>query len=330
MINTSFKIYDPVAQLVATGAGSGGGLPLTGGALSGNLTMTFPTKIQQSQAPSVGDDLVNKTYADGLVVGSPFLPLVGGTLVGNVSVASPNTIQQSQAPSVGDDLVNKTYADGSYQAKKPAAVANNVAFFGSGPDVGQTIDSGYSVDTVLANQPSNTTLWPSSRMIGSLQYGADVYKSTASVTITSGSSTRAFSSGNSTVGPSTWPNLGSTFSLASTGIATISNSLQYTTYFRLIFSANSLSDSALGYGTLNCQFQDENGPTLLGVVKTLKVFPSPPSSFCTCVYFSVLIAILPVETFNFSVLLTNSGSNDVTIDSNLQEDPSLLIIERVA
>ena len=326
----SFKIYDPVAQLVASGAGSGGGLPLTGGALSGNLTMTFPAKIQQSQAPSVGDDLTNKAYVDGLVAGGPFLPLAGGTLVGNVIMGSPNKIQQNQAPSVGDDLVNKTYADGFYQAKKPAAVANNVAFFGSGLDFGQTIDSGYSVDTVLTNPPSNTTLWPSSRIIGSLQYGAAVYKSSASVTITTGNSVRAFSSGNENVGPAIWPDIGSTFNLAATGIATISNALQYTTYFRLIFTANSLSDSTLAYGILKCQFQNESGPTPFGVVKTLRVFPNPPLSFCTCVYFSALIGILQFSTFNFSVLLTNSGSNDVTIDPDFPEDLSLLIIERVA
>jgi hypothetical protein len=280
---TSFKIYDPVAQLVASGGGSGG-LPLTGGSLSGNLTMTFPAKIQQNQEPSVGNDLVNKTYTDG-----------------------------------------------AYQAKKPSAVANNVALFGSGTDAGQTIDSGFSVDSVLANPPANTTLWPSSRIIGSLQYGAGVYKSTAALTIGAGVSVRAFSSGNANVGPTIWISIGSTYSLDVSGIATISNSLQYTTFFRLIFSANSLSESANNYGSLQCQFQNEPGLTPFGVLKTLKVFPPPPSAFCTEVYLTALVGIAPFSAFQFSVLLTNPGGiNSVTIDPTSPDDPSLLVIERIS
>jgi hypothetical protein len=283
MAETSFKVYDPVAQLIASTQGGGSGLPLTGGALSGDLTLTAPAKVIQCQAP------------------------VGPC-----------------------DLTNKTYTDGAYQAKQPLAVSDNIAIFGSGSDVGQTTDSGFSIDINLANPPANSTIWPSSRLIGALQYGADVYKATASINIPPGSSVRAFSTGNATVGVVTWPNFGSTFSLAATGIATITNALEFTTYFKISFSANSLSESTSAYGSVQCQFQNENGPPLpIGVIKTLKVFPVPPSDFCNEVYLSATTSVAPGDSYDFSVLLTNLGLNNVLIDPNSPDDPCLLIIERV-
>ena len=108
---TNFKIYDPVAQLIASGSGSGGGLPLTGGTLTGNLILQVPAKVVQSQPPVNPSDLANKQYVDSLIGGGPFLPLIGGTLTGNVVLTSPSKIQQNQAPTVGDDLANKTYVD---------------------------------------------------------------------------------------------------------------------------------------------------------------------------------------------------------------------------
>ncbi|CCV02212.1 hypothetical protein IIV30_017L [Invertebrate iridescent virus 30] len=364
----NFKIYDPVAQLVATGGGSGGGLPLTGGTLTGNLILTSPSKVIQSQAPTTANDLTNKgyvdsligggpflplsggtmsgqivqalapvapndvankAYVDSLIGGGPFLPLTGGTVSGNVILSSPAKLQQNQAPTVGDDLTNKTYTDGAYQAKKPSAVSGNVAFFGSGADAGQVIDSGYLVDTNLTNPPSNTSLWPSSRLIGALQYGANVYKSTASINIPTGSSVKAFSTGNATMGPATWSNTGSTFTLASTGVATIFNSLEYAIFYRIIFSANSLSESTNALGTVECQIQDETGPTFISVVKLLKCLPAPPA-FSNEVYLTCLVSIPASSGFNFSVLLTNTGPNTVTVDPVAPSNTCLLVIERVS
>jgi len=325
----NFKLYDPVAQLVASGGGGGGGLPLTGGTLTGNLDMQMPAKVVQCQPPVNACDLTNKQYVDSLISGGPFLPLAGGTMTGNIVLTAPAKIQQNQAPTVGDDLVNKTYVDGAFQAKKPAAVPNNVAFFGSGADVGQTIDSGYSVDTNLTNPPSNTTLWPSSRIIGALQYGANVYKATAPIPLASGASARAFSTGNAIMGPSGWPNIGSTFSLAPTGIATISNSLEYTTYYRIIFSANGLNESTGALGAIECQIQDEIGPTFITDPKLLKCLPTPPI-FSNEVYLTCLVSIPPAGTFNFSVLLTNIGANLATVDPAAPTNVCILVIERVA
>jgi hypothetical protein len=98
-----FKIYDPVAQLVATGGGggSGSGLPLTGGTLTGDLTLTAPAKIIQSTAPTGPDDLTNKAYVDAKAAG--YLPLAGGAMTGQ--------IVQSLAPVAANDLANKAYVD---------------------------------------------------------------------------------------------------------------------------------------------------------------------------------------------------------------------------
>ncbi|ADO00381.1 hypothetical protein WIV_gp038 [Wiseana iridescent virus] len=108
----NFKIYDPVTQLVATGGG-GGGLPLTGGTLTGNLTMTSGTKIIQNQAPTGPNDLVNKLYADNAFAG--FLPLAGGAVTGQ--------IVQALAPVAANDLANKAYVDGKIST--PGSIPGN-------------------------------------------------------------------------------------------------------------------------------------------------------------------------------------------------------------
>jgi hypothetical protein len=275
----NFKLVDPVAQLIASGGGSGSGLPLTGGTMSG-------------------------------------------------------AIVQPIAPVAPFDLTNKQYVDGAFQAKKPTAIPNNIAFFGSGADAGQTIDSTYSIDTVITNPQSNTTIWSSSRMIASLQYGANVFKATASINIISAGNATAFSAGNAIVGPATWPNTGSTFTLDGAGIATISNSQPYTTYYRITFVACSMSESTGASGSVLCRFQDVSGPMLFGVEKLLSCLPNtspfPAQTFCNEAYLTALISVAPTLSFQFSVQLTNIGSNTIVVDPTASLNPCLLIIERVA
>lgn len=258
-----------------------------------------------------------------------FLPLSGGTLNGNLNMASSAKIKQSQKPTEGNDLTNKTYTDGAYQAKKTSANPGNIAFFGNGEDEGQVVDSGYSVDTNLSNPPSNTTLWPSSRTIGSMQYGANIFKSTAPLNIESESTVRAFSSGNENMGPDQWSNIGSTFNLSSEGIATIYNSLEYTVFYRIIYSVNSLSESNNGQGTVKCQIQNEDGPTFIGNTKFLKCLAEPPN-FSNSVYMTCLVAVQPSSEFKFSIALTNNGSNAVTVDPEAPDNSSILVIERIS
>lgn len=101
-MTSNFKIYDPVSQLVADG---GGGLPLSGGTLTGNLNMSIPSKIIQCQTPSDSCDLVNLIYLQ-----QSYLPLEGGTINGPIIQAFP--------PSNPNEVVNKAYVDtfkyGSY------------------------------------------------------------------------------------------------------------------------------------------------------------------------------------------------------------------------
>jgi hypothetical protein len=231
-------------------------------------------------------------------------------------------------------LIASGGGSGAFQAKKPTAIPNNIAFFGSGADAGQTIDSTYSIDTVITNPQSNTTIWSSSRMIASLQYGANVFKATASINILSSGNAKAFSTGNAIVGPDTWPNTGSTFTLDGAGVATISNSQPYTTYYRITFVACSMSESAGVSGSVSCRFQDESGPTLFGVEKLLSCLPNttpfPTQTFCKEVYLTALISVAPTLSFQFSVQLTNPGANTIVVDPTAPIDPCLLIIERVA
>ncbi|ADO00457.1 hypothetical protein WIV_gp113 [Wiseana iridescent virus] len=150
MDNINFKTYDPVAQLVALGSGSGSGLPLTGGTLSGNLTLSIPSKVIQCQTPSNSCDLVNliylqslylplsggtmsgviiqpslpvasgeltnKAYVDSLIGGGPFLPLTGGIMSG--------AITQPTAPSTANDLTNKAYVDAQVASGVPDATTS--------------------------------------------------------------------------------------------------------------------------------------------------------------------------------------------------------------
>ncbi|CCV01840.1 hypothetical protein IIV22_163L [Invertebrate iridescent virus 22] len=149
MENINFKLYDPVAQLIATGS-SGSGLPLTGGTLSGNLILTSPAKVVQCQtpsnacdvvnlvylqslylpltggtmsgvilqpsAPSAPDELTNKAYVDSLIGGGPFLPLSGGTMSG--------AITQPLAPAVPSDVANKAYVDAQVASGTPDATTS--------------------------------------------------------------------------------------------------------------------------------------------------------------------------------------------------------------
>jgi hypothetical protein len=284
-------------------------LPLTGGTMTG--------AINQPLAPTSGNDLVNKTYADNIVTG--FLPLTGGAMTG--------AIVQPLAPTSGNDLVNKTYTDDTYQAKKPSITPGQIAMFGSGADVGQTVDSGFTIDTNLANPSSNTTLWPSNRIIGIVQFGAAMYKATASITLPISGSAKAFSTGNSDIGPAVWPTSGTTFSIGTNGIITIFNSLSYDTYFKLSFSANSLTET-IADTSVECSFFNDDTSSLFGITKTLRSYH--PGARTNQVLMSALVAVDPVSSLNFSVLLVNSSAEAVTIDSTVPKDVSFVTIQRVA
>lgn len=312
---SDFKVYDPVAQLIASGGGGPSlSLPLTGGTLTGNLTLTAPAKVIQCQNPVGPCDLVNLQYLQ-----ATYLPLAGGTMSG--------AIVQPIAPVGVNDLVNKSFADGAYQAKQLAAVSNNVAIFGSGPNVGQTIDSTFSIDTgPPSTLPSNTTLWPSTRVLGSFQYGATIYKATASIQFLTTETKNAFSTGNDIVGTAVWPGFGSTFALDGAGVASITNSHPFTTYFLIRFEASNISSAT--NDILSCQFYDTDLAMPFGVIQTLKF--DATSTLTRPVSFSAMVGINTNAVFNFSVRITNPGLNTVTLDPTAPDDVCLLTVQRIA
>lgn len=93
----NFKPYDPVAQLIATGGG--GGLPTTGGTLTGDLILQAPAKVVQCQPPVGPCDLVNKQYVDGVLS-------VPGSIPGSSIVNNSITTNQLASNAVQNTNIN--------------------------------------------------------------------------------------------------------------------------------------------------------------------------------------------------------------------------------
>ena len=90
MENSSFRTYDPVANLIATGGSGGGGLPSTGGTLTGNLILQAPAKVEQSTAPTLPIDLTNKQYVDNQIatqIAANLTPDATATVKGRLKLA---------------------------------------------------------------------------------------------------------------------------------------------------------------------------------------------------------------------------------------------------
>jgi hypothetical protein len=90
MENSSFRTYDPVADLIATGGSGGGGLPSTGGTLTGNLILQAPAKVEQSTTPTLPIDLTNKQYVDNQIatqIAANLTPDATSTVKGRLKLA---------------------------------------------------------------------------------------------------------------------------------------------------------------------------------------------------------------------------------------------------
>ena len=114
------------------------------------------------------------------------------------------------------------------------------------------------------------------------------------------------------------------------GIASITNSLPYATYFKLEFVACSLTGSS-PLNSVECAFQDETTPiaTNFGINKTLNCLLGPPT-ICNNVHLIAMVGVAPGNSFEFSVYLTNLGEDQVTVDPDSPTDGCLLVIQRVA
>lgn len=107
----NFKVYDPVAQLIA----SGPSLPLSGGTLTGNLTLTAPAKVIQCQNPAGPCDLVNLQYLNsalgtpGSIPGSSITnnsitnsQLAAGAAAGNINSGPDEAITGTKVQKAGN------------------------------------------------------------------------------------------------------------------------------------------------------------------------------------------------------------------------------------
>lgn len=80
-------------------------LPLAGGSMTGNITMSGTTQVINATAPTDNTHLANKAYVDTK------LPLAGGTLTGNLTMGGTTQIVNSTAPTNNSHLTNKKYVD---------------------------------------------------------------------------------------------------------------------------------------------------------------------------------------------------------------------------
>jgi hypothetical protein len=282
---------------------------------------------------SVGGGVVDVVLGSGLgmtagvlavdATALAFLPLSGGALTGDVS--------QVVAPTAPQHLANKEYVDSNFQTKQPVAMPDHLGIFGLGSNQGQIIDSGYTIDVNINNEPNNLTLWPSSRISSHCLFGLEIWKSTAPISIAGLSNVNAFSTGNAKVGPSTWNDLNFTIDMTAGGVVSVYNPLSTQTYFKIVFTSNSLVSSNNTFGSILCQFKNESTSQMFGVIKTLKVLNHPNADFCGSVYLPALVSIAPRSSFKFSVTLTNEDTSPaiLTVDpAASMYDPSILIVER--
>ena len=318
-MDTNFKLYDPVADLVASGPG-GSGLPTTGGTMTGNLTMQAPAKVVQSQLPSDPSDVVNITYLNSVIgTGGPFLPLAGGTLTDNLTLTAPAKVVQSQAPVDPSDLVNKQYTDGTFLPLL------------TGGALGGNLTLTAPAKVVQSQAPVDPSDLVNKQYVDTFKYGSFLFKSTGSINIASGTTVRAFSNGNATVGPDVWSTPDITCTMESGGIVTISNNLAYTTYFKLTYIGCSLSELTNSAGIITAYFQNEDTGQPIGIAKSLKCLPNTiyfveGKNFSNNAIVMVLKAINANSQFRFSVGLLNNGSNSVIVDGG---DAAYMIIDRV-
>jgi hypothetical protein len=285
-------------------------------------------------------DLTNKQYVDELLVGGPFLPLAGGSLSGNLVLTSPAKVQQTQAPTVGDDLVNKTYVDGAFQAKKPAAVTNNIAVFGAGADLGQTIDSTVQINDLVAGI---NTLFTSDKTMAQIRKAFFVISNTAPIRIAPKETANLFIK-NDQIGPSDWPvplpNDGTVFSINDSGVVSITNPDTGNKTYRITFISGGLNEQsgppALD-GAVEIQFFDETGggvPTQVGLTDHLRCLASATlPQFMNKVVNTITVNIGPVapnNVFSFVVAATSLTATNVILDPNAPLfDSSKLVIERI-
>lgn len=119
-------------------------LPLAGGSMTGNITMSGTTQVINATAPTDNTHLANKAYVDTK------LPLAGGTLTGNLTMGGTTQIVNSTAPTDNSHLTNKKYVDD----KVASAISNAGDTYL--PLAGGTVTGRL---TITGDQLKTTSLW---------------------------------------------------------------------------------------------------------------------------------------------------------------------------
>ena len=104
---------------------------------------TFSNLPRSSAVPSVGDELVNKTFTD-----ATYVDFVNNETIGGIKTFS-SLPQSSLVPTLGDELVNKTFTDATYVDFVNNETIGGVKTFSSLPES--------SVVPTTANQLTNKT-----------------------------------------------------------------------------------------------------------------------------------------------------------------------------
>lgn len=88
-------------------------LSLSGGTMSGDITMSSGATIKSLPTPTLAGDAASKDYVDTTLsgFGSGFLATTGGTVTGNITLSNATITGLPSSPTANDEAVSKTYVD---------------------------------------------------------------------------------------------------------------------------------------------------------------------------------------------------------------------------
>jgi len=88
-------------------------LPLAGGTMSGDITMSSGATIKALPTPTLAGDAASKSYVDTQITSSVgnYLPLAGGTVTGDITLSSATITGLPSTPTASSEAASKAYVD---------------------------------------------------------------------------------------------------------------------------------------------------------------------------------------------------------------------------
>lgn len=88
-------------------------LPLAGGTMSGDITMSSGATIKALPTPTLAGDAASKDYVDTQITssGGNYLPLAGGTVTGDITLSSATITGLPSTPTASSEAASKAYVD---------------------------------------------------------------------------------------------------------------------------------------------------------------------------------------------------------------------------